>query len=169
MAQAGGIATAALAVLLVVILVVRYWRRRAFMRLTGMPRISVDELHELLSGEEPPLVIDVRGKAGVQVDPRRIPGARSYTLKALSSSAGSTCRTPPAATWCCTATAPTRCGRAGRARAARKGRAPGAAADRRARRLGGLGPADQRGLKLGLPRRPPAEIGSACYGPPASR
>jgi len=83
LAQAGGIATAAIAVLLLVILAVRYWRRRAFMRLTGMPRISVEELHELLSGEEPPLIIDVRGKAGVQVDPRRIPGALPYTLKAL--------------------------------------------------------------------------------------
>ena len=83
LAQAGGIATAAVAVLLLVMLAVRYWRRRAFMRLTGMPRISVEELHDLLSGEEPPLIIDVRGKAGVQVDPRRIPGALPYTLKAL--------------------------------------------------------------------------------------
>ncbi|MBS75914.1 DedA family protein/thiosulfate sulfurtransferase GlpE [Variovorax sp.] len=83
MAQAGGIATMALGALLVVFLVVRWWRRRAFMRLTGMPRISVDELHEMLAGDEPPLVIDVRGAAGRQVDPRRIPGALSYTLKAL--------------------------------------------------------------------------------------
>ncbi|MBJ2157303.1 VTT domain-containing protein [Variovorax sp. IB41] len=83
LAQAGGIATAAIAVLLLVILAVRYWRRRAFMRLTGMPRISVDELYDMLGGEEPPLIIDVRGKAGVQVDPRRIPGALPYTLKAL--------------------------------------------------------------------------------------
>jgi membrane protein DedA with SNARE-associated domain/rhodanese-related sulfurtransferase len=83
MAQAGGIATAALGVLLLVILAVRYWRRRAFMRLTGMPRITVDELHEMLSSEEPPLVIDVRGKAGVQIDPRRIPGALPYTLREL--------------------------------------------------------------------------------------
>ncbi|MFS2050791.1 SDR family oxidoreductase [Variovorax sp. CT11-76] len=64
MAQAGGIATMALGALLVVFLVVRWWRRRAFMRLTGMPRISVDELHEMLAGDEPPLVIDVRGAAG---------------------------------------------------------------------------------------------------------
>ncbi|WP_431510166.1 DedA family protein/thiosulfate sulfurtransferase GlpE [Variovorax sp. DAIF25] len=83
MAQAGGIATMAVGALLVVFLVVRWWRRRAFMRLTGMPRISVDELHEMLAGDEPPLVIDVRGAAGQQVDPRRIPGALSYTLKAL--------------------------------------------------------------------------------------
>ena len=83
LAQAGGIATVALVVVLAVTLAVRYWRRRAFMRLTGMPRITVDELHELLAGETPPLVIDVRGEAGVQVDPRRIPGALPYTLKAL--------------------------------------------------------------------------------------
>ena len=83
MAQAGGIATVALGVVLIVALAVRYWRRRAFMRLTGMPRITVDELHVLMDGEEPPLVIDVRGQAGRQVDPRRIPGALSFTLKAL--------------------------------------------------------------------------------------
>lgn len=83
LAQAGGIATAALGVVLLVMLAVRYWRRRAFARLTGMPRISVDELFDLMSGDVPPLVIDVRGEAGVQVDPRRIPGALSYTLKAL--------------------------------------------------------------------------------------
>ena len=83
MAQAGGVATVAVVVFLLIALAVRYWRRRAFMRLTGMPRITVDELHDMLDGEEPPLVIDVRGKAGVKVDPRRIPGAQSYTLKAL--------------------------------------------------------------------------------------
>jgi len=83
MAQAGGIATVAVVALLAVFLAVRWWRRRAFMRLTGMPRISVDELHELLSGDEPPIVIDVRGPGGVQIDPRRIPGALPYTLKAL--------------------------------------------------------------------------------------
>jgi membrane protein DedA with SNARE-associated domain/rhodanese-related sulfurtransferase len=83
LAQAGGIATLALVVVLAAMLAVRYARRRAVLRLTRMPRISVDELHQLLAGDAPPLVIDVRGEAGVKVDPRRIPGALSYTLKAL--------------------------------------------------------------------------------------
>lgn len=83
LAQAGGIATLALVVVLGVMLALRYARRRAVLRLTRMPRISVDELHQLLASDAPPLVIDVRGEAGVKVDPRRIPGALSYTLKAL--------------------------------------------------------------------------------------
>jgi rhodanese-related sulfurtransferase len=36
-----------------------------------------------MAGEAPPIVVDVRGEAGVQVDPRRIPGALSIPLKAL--------------------------------------------------------------------------------------
>eukprot|EP01032_Pedospumella_encystans_P037728 gene37728-42734_t len=60
MAQAGGIATMALGALLVVFLVVRWWRRRAFMRLTGMPRISVDELHQRVERGDDIVVVDSR-------------------------------------------------------------------------------------------------------------
>ena len=83
LADAGSIATVALVVVLAAMLVVRYLRRRAFLRLTGMPRVTVGELRTLMSGDAPPLVIDVRGDAGVQVDPRRIPGALPVSLKVL--------------------------------------------------------------------------------------
>ncbi|MDM0001698.1 VTT domain-containing protein [Variovorax sp. J22P240] len=82
-ADAGTLATVALVVVLAAMLVVRYLRRRAFLRLTGMPRVTVGELRALMSGEPPPIVIDVRGDAGVQVDPRRIPGALPVSLKEL--------------------------------------------------------------------------------------
>jgi membrane protein DedA with SNARE-associated domain/rhodanese-related sulfurtransferase len=83
LANAGGIATVALVAVLAVMLAVRYWRRRAFRELTGMPRITVDELQALMSGDMPPIVVDVRGEAGLQLDARRIPGALSLSLKTL--------------------------------------------------------------------------------------
>jgi membrane protein DedA with SNARE-associated domain/rhodanese-related sulfurtransferase len=83
LAQAGGIATLALGVVLIALLALRYWRRLAMRRLAGVPRITVDELHALMGGEQPPLVIDVRGDAGVQIEPRRIPGAMPLTLKEI--------------------------------------------------------------------------------------
>jgi membrane protein DedA with SNARE-associated domain/rhodanese-related sulfurtransferase len=83
LAQAGGIATLALVVVLIALLALRYWRRLAMRRLAGVPRITVDELHALMGGEQPPLVIDVRGDAGVQIEPRRIPGAMPLTLKEI--------------------------------------------------------------------------------------
>jgi rhodanese-related sulfurtransferase len=82
-ADAGTYATVALVVVLAVMLVVRYLRRRAFLRLTGMPRVTVGELRALMGSEPPPIVIDVRGDAGVQVDPRRIPGALPVPLKEI--------------------------------------------------------------------------------------
>lgn len=83
LANAGGMATAALVLVLAAMLARRWWRRRAFLRTTGMPRATIAELALLMAGEAPPIVIDVRGEAGVQVDPRRIPGALPIPLKAL--------------------------------------------------------------------------------------
>lgn len=83
LANAGGIATAALVVVLALMLATRCWRRRAFKQLTGMPRITVDELQELMSSDLPPIVVDVRGDAGLQLDARRIPGAVPLSLKTI--------------------------------------------------------------------------------------
>ena len=43
-------------------------------------RISVQELRELLQGELPPVVVDVRSDAVRRLDPRRIPGAVAVNL-----------------------------------------------------------------------------------------
>ena len=83
LANAGGLATAALVIVLAVMLARRWWHRRVFLRVTGMPRATIEELALALAGEAPPIVIDVRGEAGIQVDPRRIPGALPIPLKAL--------------------------------------------------------------------------------------
>lgn len=83
LANAGGMATAALVAVVAVMLARRWWRRRAFLRATTMPRVSIEELAGLMAAEEPPVLIDVRGEAGVQVDPRRIPGALQIPLQHL--------------------------------------------------------------------------------------
>ena len=83
LADAGSIATAALVVVLAAMLARRWWRRRMVLRITGMPRATVGELQALLDSDAPPIVIDVRGEAGVQVDPRRIPGAVPLALKTI--------------------------------------------------------------------------------------
>lgn len=81
LADAGSVATVVVLAALAAMLAVRYWRRRRFMRLTRMPRITVDALYELMGTETPPLVIDVRGDASIRLDPRRIPGALPLSLK----------------------------------------------------------------------------------------
>ena len=83
LANAGGVATAALVVVVAAMLARRWWRRRAFLRTTSMPRATIGELVTLMTREPAPIVIDVRGEAGIQVDPRRIPGALPIPLKAL--------------------------------------------------------------------------------------
>jgi membrane protein DedA with SNARE-associated domain/rhodanese-related sulfurtransferase len=83
LADAGGVATAALVVVVAAMLARRWWRRRAFLRTTRMPRATIGELATLMTREPAPIVIDVRGEAGIQVDPRRIPGALPIPLKAL--------------------------------------------------------------------------------------
>jgi membrane protein DedA with SNARE-associated domain/rhodanese-related sulfurtransferase len=88
LANAGSAATAALVVVLAAMLALRWWRRRAMLRITRMPRATIDELLALMDGEAPPLVVDVRGEAGIQVDPRRIPGALPIPLKALQQRRG---------------------------------------------------------------------------------
>lgn len=83
LANAGGVATVVLMLALALTLAVRYWRRRAFRQLTDMPRITVDELHELMSGDPPPIVVDVRGEAALELDARRIPGAFPVSLATI--------------------------------------------------------------------------------------
>ena len=83
MANGGGVATVALVAALALTLAVRYRRRRAFLALTRMPRVGVEELQALLGGDPPPLVVDVRGEASLQIDPRHIPGAIALSLKPI--------------------------------------------------------------------------------------
>jgi rhodanese-related sulfurtransferase len=47
-----------------------------------MTRISVNELRELMNGEERPVVLDVRSTLARQLDSRRLPGAIAVDIDA---------------------------------------------------------------------------------------
>jgi membrane protein DedA with SNARE-associated domain/rhodanese-related sulfurtransferase len=87
MANAGTAAVIALVLVLAALVAIRAWRRRSFLREVEMSRISVDDLHDLISNGQDPVVIDVRSPSSVQVDMRRIPGALFVDLNSMRSKA----------------------------------------------------------------------------------
>jgi rhodanese-related sulfurtransferase len=64
----------------------RWLRRQRFLRSLAMQRISVDELKELVDAAAgaAPVIIDVRSSGTAQIDPRRIPGARTVALPEIA-------------------------------------------------------------------------------------
>jgi len=79
----GGGALAALALVVIGYLALRYWRRRHFLRNTGLLRIGVDELRALVDGDDAPVILDVRSALGRSSDTRCIPGALPMDLDDL--------------------------------------------------------------------------------------
>ena len=61
----------------------KWWQRRRFAEMLRVTRITVHELHPLVSGGAPPIVIDVRSSISREADGRRIPGARVIILDEL--------------------------------------------------------------------------------------
>jgi rhodanese-related sulfurtransferase len=61
----------------------RWWDRRRFVRSLRAGRIDVNELSEMMSRGEEPLVLDVRSRTHRELDGRRIPGARGVDLDDL--------------------------------------------------------------------------------------
>jgi membrane protein DedA with SNARE-associated domain len=61
----------------------KYLQRVRFIRQLRTMRIEPHELHELLAAEEPVSVFDLRDGLAIEVDPRRIPGARLLNLDEL--------------------------------------------------------------------------------------
>ncbi|MRG99714.1 hypothetical protein GIY21_05345 [Xanthomonas sontii] len=53
----------------------RAWRRQSLRKAMEMQRIDVDELHALLQGEAPPLLLDIRAPGYRTLEPFAIPGA----------------------------------------------------------------------------------------------
>ena len=64
----------------------KWWQRRRFYRFLRMARISVAELRSLIDAGRAPVIVDVRNRAAVQGDPRRIPGAVRLVLEEIDSS-----------------------------------------------------------------------------------
>jgi membrane protein DedA with SNARE-associated domain len=53
----------------------RFYERWRFMKDLRLARITVGELQARLAGEDLPLIVDVRTRGGLWLDPRRIPGS----------------------------------------------------------------------------------------------
>jgi hypothetical protein len=77
---AGAVAVIAAAAMLYI--GVKLLQRYMLIRFLRMVRISVDELRELMGGENKPIVLDVRSQSAQKLDPRRIPGAIAVDIAA---------------------------------------------------------------------------------------
>ena len=60
---------------------IKFVERYLFLRMLRTARISVAELHGMMLGEVPPVVVDVRSAAVRRLDPRHIPGAVPVDLE----------------------------------------------------------------------------------------
>ena len=83
LAQLGGHAMLVLGGLLAGYVAYRFTQRWLFLRSLRTARISVQELSEMMSRGEHPIVLDVRTRSHRLADARRIPGARAVDLDAL--------------------------------------------------------------------------------------
>jgi len=83
-ADFGGIAIAAIGVLLAGYIAFKWWERHRFFAMLRMARISVTELYQLMEAQLAPLIVDVRSQSARALDPRRIPGALHMPLDEVS-------------------------------------------------------------------------------------
>jgi membrane protein DedA with SNARE-associated domain/rhodanese-related sulfurtransferase len=83
MAQMGEYALAAIGALLLVFIAFKWWERRRFYRALRMARISVHELHRLMTEGHAPAILDVRSHCARVADGRQIPGAVAVDIDKL--------------------------------------------------------------------------------------
>jgi membrane protein DedA with SNARE-associated domain/rhodanese-related sulfurtransferase len=84
-----GTITGELTLLLVLVYVAyKWWERRRYNAALRLPRISVEQLRELIGGHKPPLIVDVRSVLGREHDRRCIPGAVEMSLDEISMRVG---------------------------------------------------------------------------------
>lgn len=69
-----------LGAVLVLYAMIKATQRYLFLRMLRAARMTVHELRELLQGEMPPVVVDVRSNTVRRLDPRRIPGAIAVNM-----------------------------------------------------------------------------------------
>jgi membrane protein DedA with SNARE-associated domain len=77
-----------IAVALALVVAWKWRERRRILKLLRLARISVEELLGLIDRGEGPLVVDVRTRAGLRLDPRRIPGALRLSLDEIDEKLG---------------------------------------------------------------------------------
>ncbi|TDS84108.1 DedA family protein/thiosulfate sulfurtransferase GlpE [Comamonas sp. JUb58] len=76
LAQLGQWGLLLLGIVFAVFIARRWWSRRQVIRSLRMERLTVDELNDMLGGDELPVILDVR--AGTAFEASHIPGAHSY-------------------------------------------------------------------------------------------
>lgn len=74
----GGVALSGLLVLLAAFILYKYVERRRFRQSLPIERIGMEELSDLLSSENPPVIIDARSMTAQQLE-QAIPGALPYS------------------------------------------------------------------------------------------
>jgi len=79
--QAGRVGLAVVVLAFALFVVVKAWRRYAFMRQLRMARVSVDELNRMLNDEPRPLVVDVRASPSREAG--AIPGSTWVDMHAI--------------------------------------------------------------------------------------
>jgi rhodanese-related sulfurtransferase len=75
MGRLGKAAALVIAVLVVLYVSYRWWRRRSLMHTLSEARISVDELYGLMNAQETPVIYDIRSREKRILDPYIIPGS----------------------------------------------------------------------------------------------
>ncbi len=78
-----GSALALLAIVVVLFVAAKFWRRQRLLHELRMARITVTELRELVSNGNPPVILDLRSAAAVTEDPAMIQGAIHMSLDDL--------------------------------------------------------------------------------------
>ena len=80
LAGIGGEAAGLIALLLAAYIAFKWWERRRFYAALEVARIGVEELHSRLTGNDPPIVVDVRTATAQDLERQRIPGALHVPL-----------------------------------------------------------------------------------------
>jgi membrane protein DedA with SNARE-associated domain len=73
-------AAGVVAIVLLLVILMKWWQRQRVRKLLRLARISVDELKRLMDAGESLVIVDVRNRSAHLHDPRRIPGALSMTV-----------------------------------------------------------------------------------------
>ena len=76
------------AVVLALVILIKWWQRRRIRKILRLARISVDELKSLMDGGNAPTIVDVRNRSSHLHDPRRLPGALRMTIDEIDDRLG---------------------------------------------------------------------------------
>ena len=61
----------------------KYVQRRRFIRSLRLARITPEELKQRMDAGEDVVIVDLRGSLDVEIEPRRLPGARRLSAEEL--------------------------------------------------------------------------------------